>query len=162
MVESKPAADPAAQRTEAPIVTAEEAATPATEIPPEAEAKLTELAALNAFAYDQAREVHNATFDRRPLAIVEASSAADVARTVLFARETGLELAVRGGAHSVAGFGTSEGGIVLDLGRMKGLHIDPVRRLAWAQAGLRAGEAASLRDGGGRHTVVPGRSPDMG
>ena len=90
--------------------------------------------------YEQAREVHNAAFDRRPVAIVQASSAADVARTVVFARDTGLELAVRGGAHSVAGFGTSEGGIVLDLGQMKGLHIDPVRRLAWAQAGLRAGE----------------------
>ena len=91
-------------------------------------------------AYDSAREVHNATIDRRPLAIVQAASAADVARTVLFARATGLELAVRGGAHSLAGYGTSEGGIVLDLGQMKGLHIDPVRRLAWAQAGLRAGE----------------------
>jgi FAD/FMN-containing dehydrogenase len=76
-------------------------------------------------------------------------SAADVARTVLFARETGLELAVRGGAHSLAGYGTSEGGIVLDLGQMKGLHIDPVRRLAWAQAGLRAGEytAAAAQHG---------------
>ena len=90
--------------------------------------------------YDQAREVHNATIDRRPLCIVQAVSAADVARTVVFARETGLELAVRGGAHSLAGYGTSEGGIVLDLGQMKGLHIDPARRLAWAQAGLRAGE----------------------
>ena len=90
--------------------------------------------------YEAAREVHNATVDRRPLAIVQPASAADVARTVVFARETGLELAVRGGAHSVAGFGTSEGGIVLDLGNMKGLHIDPARRLAWAQAGLRAGE----------------------
>ena len=90
--------------------------------------------------YDQAREVHNATVDRRPLCIVQAVSAADVARTVVFARETGLELAVRGGAHSLAGYGTSEGGIVLDLGQMKGLHIDPARRLAWAQAGLRAGE----------------------
>jgi FAD/FMN-containing dehydrogenase len=91
-------------------------------------------------AYDAAREVHNATIDRRPLCIVQAASAADVARTVLFARDTGLELAVRGGAHSLAGYGVSEGGIVLDLGQMKGLHIDPVRRLAWAQAGLRAGE----------------------
>ena len=90
--------------------------------------------------YEQAREVHSATIDRRPLAIVQAATTADVARTVRFARDTGLELAVRGGAHSVAGFGTSEGGIVLDLGTMKGLHIDPVRRFAWAQAGLRAGE----------------------
>jgi FAD/FMN-containing dehydrogenase len=90
--------------------------------------------------YDQAREVHNATVDRRPLCIVRASSAADVARTIVFARDTGLELAVRGGAHSLAGYGTTDGGILLDLGQMKGLHIDPVRRLAWAQAGLRAGE----------------------
>jgi FAD/FMN-containing dehydrogenase len=90
--------------------------------------------------YDHAREVHNATIDRRPFAIVQAASAADVARTVVFARETGLELAVRGGAHSLAGFGTTDGGIVLDLGLMQGLHIDPARRLAWAQAGLRAGE----------------------
>jgi FAD/FMN-containing dehydrogenase len=91
-------------------------------------------------SYDVARQVHNANYDRRPVAIVQAVSAADVARTVVFARETGLELAVRGGAHSLAGYGTTEGGIVLDLGQMKGLHIDPIRRLAWAQAGLRAAE----------------------
>jgi FAD/FMN-containing dehydrogenase len=90
--------------------------------------------------YDEARLVHHANVDVRPLCIVQAASAADVARSVLFARETGLDLAVRGGAHSMAGHGTTEGGIVLDLGQMKGLHIDPVRRLAWAQAGLRAGE----------------------
>jgi FAD/FMN-containing dehydrogenase len=91
-------------------------------------------------AYDEARQVHNALADRRPAVIVRAASAADVARTVLFAAETGLELAVRGGGHSLAGHGTSEGGIVLDMGAMKGLHIDPMRRLAWAQAGLTAGE----------------------
>jgi FAD/FMN-containing dehydrogenase len=91
-------------------------------------------------AYDQARQVHEATVDRRPLIIVRAASAADVARTVVFAAQTGLELAVRGGAHSLAGHGTTDGGIVLDLSAMKGLHIDPIRRLAWAQAGLTAGE----------------------
>ncbi len=90
--------------------------------------------------YELARQVHHANTDLRPICIVQAASAADVARTIVFARETGLELAVRGGAHSIAGYGTSEGGIVLDLGTMKGLHIDPARRLAWAQAGLRAGE----------------------
>ncbi len=90
--------------------------------------------------YELARQVHHANTDLHPLCIVQAASAVDVARTVTFARQTGLELAVRGGAHSVAGYGTSEGGIVLDLGTMKGLHIDPIRRLAWAQAGLRAGE----------------------
>jgi FAD/FMN-containing dehydrogenase len=90
--------------------------------------------------YDTARLVHNRAFDRHPSLIVKAASAADVARTVVFARDAGLELAVRGGSHSLAGFGTSEGGIVLDLSGMKGLHIDPERRLAWAQAGLTAGE----------------------
>jgi FAD/FMN-containing dehydrogenase len=90
--------------------------------------------------YDLARLVHNRSVDRRPSLIVRAATAADVARTVLFARDAGLELAVRGGSHSLAGYGTSDGGIVLDLGAMKGLHIDPDRRLAWAQAGLTAGE----------------------
>ena len=90
--------------------------------------------------YDVARQVHNAAFDKRPLLVVQAANAGDVARTVVFARESGLELAVRGGSHSLAGHGTSEGGIVLDLGQMKGLHIDPERRLAWAQPGLRAEE----------------------
>ena len=59
---------------------------------------------------------------------------------MLLARETGLSLSVRGGGHSLAGYGTNDGGIVLDLGAMKGLHIDPDRRLAWAQPGLTASE----------------------
>jgi FAD/FMN-containing dehydrogenase len=90
--------------------------------------------------YDVARQVHNAAIDRHPSLIVRAASAADVARTVVFARDAGVDLAVRGGSHSLAGYGTVEGGIVLDLGAMKGLHIDPERRLAWAQPGLTAGE----------------------
>jgi len=91
-------------------------------------------------AYETARRVHNLGTDRHPSLIVRAASAADVSRTVVFARDAGLELAVRGGSHSLAGHGTSEGGVVLDLSAMKGLHIDPERRLAWAQAGLTAGE----------------------
>jgi FAD/FMN-containing dehydrogenase len=91
-------------------------------------------------SYDTARLVHNRTIDRHPSLIVKAANATDVARTVVFARDAGLELAVRGGSHSLAGYGTSDGGIVLDLSGMKGLHIDPERRLAWAQAGLTAGE----------------------
>ncbi len=90
--------------------------------------------------YDRARQVHNAAIDRHPAFIVRAANASDVARTVLYARERGLELAVRGGSHSLAGYGTTDGGIVLDLGSMKGLHIDVERRSAWAGAGLTAGE----------------------
>ena len=90
--------------------------------------------------YDVARQVHSAINDRRPALIVRAADAADVAKTVVLARESGLTLSVRGGGHSLAGYGTNDGGIVLDLGAMKGLHIDPDRRVAWAQPGLTAGE----------------------
>ncbi len=90
--------------------------------------------------YDLARQVHDAAADGHPALIVRAVDAQDVARTVSLARESGLRLSVRGGGHSLAGYGTNDGGIVLDLGAMKGLHIDPDRRLAWAQAGLTASE----------------------
>jgi FAD/FMN-containing dehydrogenase len=90
--------------------------------------------------YDEARQVKSAQYDRRPALIVRAADAGDVARTVNLARESGLPLSVRGGSHSLAGFGTNDGGIVLDLGAMKGLHIDPEAKLAWAQPGLTAGE----------------------
>jgi FAD/FMN-containing dehydrogenase len=90
--------------------------------------------------YDLARQVKSAQYDRRPALIVRAADAGDVARTVDLARESGLPLSVRGGAHSLAGFGTNDGGIVLDLGAMKGLLIDPEARTAWAQPGLTAGE----------------------
>jgi FAD/FMN-containing dehydrogenase len=90
--------------------------------------------------YDLARAVFYRGIDRRPAGIVQAAGAADVARTVRLAADTGLELAIRSGGHSVAGFGTSEGGIVLDLKRICGLEVDPRGRSAWAGTGLTAGE----------------------
>ncbi len=87
--------------------------------------------------YDETRKVNSTLADRHPVVIVRAADAADVARTVVFAGETGLELAVRAGGHSIPGYGTTDG-IMLDLSAMKGLHIDPDRRLAWAQPGLTA------------------------
>jgi FAD/FMN-containing dehydrogenase len=90
-------------------------------------------------AYDEARAVFFRGFDRRPAAVVRAADAADVSRVVSLARETGLELAVRSGGHSSAGYGTSDGGIVLDLSQMRALDIDVEGRTAWAETGLTAG-----------------------
>ena len=90
--------------------------------------------------YDAARTVFYGGIDRRPALIARAANAADVARVITLARETGLELAVRSGGHSVAGHSVTNSGIVLDLADMKALSIDPERRTAWAGAGLTAGE----------------------
>src|SRR4051794_7670255 len=90
--------------------------------------------------YDDARGVFFTGFDRRPAAVVRVAGAADVSRVVQLAHETGAELAVRGGGHGRAGYGTSEGGIVLDLSGMNGVEIDVEGRTAWAQTGVTAGE----------------------
>ena len=90
--------------------------------------------------YDAARTVFLPTVDRRPSAVVRPVDAADVARVVTFARESGVELAVRSGGHSASGHGTSDGGIVLDLSSMKAYEIDADAQVAWAETGLTAGE----------------------
>ena len=90
--------------------------------------------------YDEARTVVYGDIDRHPAAIVRVADAEDVSRVVSLARESGVELAVRGGGHSVAGHSVSEGGIVLDLRDMKGLEIDVEGKTAWAEAGLTASE----------------------
>lgn len=90
--------------------------------------------------YDRTRTVFYGGFDRRPAMIIRVQDTAEVARVILLARETGLELAVRSGGHSNAGHSVTEGGILLDLADMKGLDIDITRRTAWAQAGLTAEE----------------------
>jgi hypothetical protein len=90
--------------------------------------------------YDKARTVFYGGIDRRPAVVVRVADAADVARVVSLARETGLELAVRSGGHSTAGHSVCEGGIVLDLSAMRALNIDVEHRTAWAETGLTAGE----------------------
>ena len=89
--------------------------------------------------YDQARALFYGGWDRHPGAVVRPSDAAEVAQVVTLARDSGAELAVRGGGHSNAGHSTTEGGIVLDLSELTGLDIDPEGRTAWAQTGLTAG-----------------------
>ena len=93
--------------------------------------------------YDLARRVFLPEIDRRPAAIVRPVDASEVARVVSLARDTGLELAVRGGGHSAAGYGTSEGGIVLDLAGLTGLEIDAGPRIARAAGGLTSGRVTA-------------------
>ncbi|WP_407836117.1 FAD-binding oxidoreductase [Streptomyces sp. DSM 116496] len=85
--------------------------------------------------YDEARKVYNAVHDKHPAVVVSAADAGDATETVGYAREEGLTLAVRGGGHGVAGPGTCDDGVVLDLGRMRGIWVDPYTRTARAQGG---------------------------
>jgi len=111
--------------------------------------------------YEEARHVHNLAVEKHPLAIIQAADTADVALVVDVARETGLDLAIRGGGHSLAGYGTVDGGLVLDLSQMRGLHIDPERRLAWAQPGITAGEYSAAAAAHGLATPF-GDAPSVG
>jgi FAD/FMN-containing dehydrogenase len=86
--------------------------------------------------YEDARKVHNGMFDRRPAAVVRCTQTSDVAAAVAFARESELDLAVRGGGHSVPGFGTVDDGIVVDLSGMRSVDVDPDRRTARAGGGV--------------------------
>jgi FAD/FMN-containing dehydrogenase len=90
--------------------------------------------------YDQARTVFYGGVDHRPAVIIRVMDVNDVARVVTLARETEMELAIRSGGHSAVGHSISDGGIVLDLSKMKDLQIDAKRRTAWAETGLTAGE----------------------
>lgn len=90
--------------------------------------------------YDRARAVYNGSIDRRPALIVRPTGAADVADAVNYARTARLPLAVRCGGHSVAGTSIADGGVLIDLGSLKGVHVDPARGTAIAQAGVLWGE----------------------
>jgi FAD/FMN-containing dehydrogenase len=89
--------------------------------------------------YDEARTIFYGGIDTRPAAIVMAADTADVARVIELARETGLELAVRSGGHSIPGHSTNVGGVVLDLRDLNGLEINVDSRTAWAETGLTTG-----------------------
>lgn len=91
-------------------------------------------------AYDAARAVYNGSIDRRPALIVRPTGAADIRDAVAFAREQRLPLAVRCGGHSVSGVSAVEGGVLIDLSSLKGVHVDPERGTARANAGVLWGE----------------------
>ena len=86
--------------------------------------------------YEATRRVHNGLIDKRPTIIGRCHTAADVIDAVHLARERGLEVSVRGGGHNVAGKAVTDGGLMIDLAPMKGVHIDPAARRVWAQGGV--------------------------
>ncbi len=90
--------------------------------------------------YDEARRVYNAMIDRHPSVIVRCADAADVVSAVNFAREHNLTVSVRGGGHNVGGFAVNDGGMVIDLSRMKGIRVDPTQRTVRAEGGVTWGD----------------------
>ncbi|MCV2490975.1 FAD-binding oxidoreductase [Geodermatophilus sp. YIM 151500] len=90
--------------------------------------------------YDDARAVYNAMHDRRPLAVVRCTDSADVMAVVAAARDTRVPLAVRGGGHSVPGFGTVDDGLVIDMSPMNGVRVDPARKVARVGGGATWGD----------------------
>ncbi len=98
--------------------------------------------------YDAARAVHNGLIDRRPAVIVRARTTKDVVDGLAFARESGLEVSVRGGGHNVAGRAVTDSGVMIDLAEMKGITIDPDARTATAEGGVLWGE---LNDAAAEH-----------
>lgn len=85
--------------------------------------------------YNDARTLWNGMIDRRPALVVRPADEIDVQRTIRFARGTGIPLSVRSGGHNVAGYAVAEGGIMLDLGAMRQVEVDPARRRARVQGG---------------------------
>src|SRR5256885_7649154 len=90
--------------------------------------------------YDEARKVYNAMIDKRPAAIVRCQGVADVIAATKAARAERLTIAVRGGGHSVPGFGTADGALVVDLSRMRGIRVDPASKTVRAEGGCTWGD----------------------
>ncbi len=90
--------------------------------------------------YDEARAVRNGMIDKRPAVIVQAANAGDVMSAVRFAGDNSLTVAVRGGAHSVPGFGTADDAVVVDLSAMRGVRVDPMTSTARVEGGATWGD----------------------
>src|ERR1044071_2998356 len=90
--------------------------------------------------YDEARSIWNAMIDRRPALIASCLGVADVVTCVNFAREHGITLSIKGGGHNISGLAVSDGGLMLDMSRMRGVWVDPSVRTARAQGGCLLGD----------------------
>jgi FAD/FMN-containing dehydrogenase len=102
--------------------------------------------------YDESRAVFNAMHDKRPAVIARCASTQDVVTAVDIARENRLLIAVRSGGHSVAGLGVCDGGMLIDLGGLKEIHVDPASRTARAGGGVLWGEFDAATQQHGLHT----------
>jgi FAD/FMN-containing dehydrogenase len=111
--------------------------------------------------YDGARRVWNGMVDKRPAAVIYCAGSDDVIAAVNFARSRNLPVAVRGGGHNVAGCSVCDAGVVIDVSRMKRIDVDPVRRVARAQAGLNLGEFDAATQAHGLATTM-GVNADTG
>ncbi len=113
--------------------------------------------------YDSARQVYSLMHNRFPAVIVRPLDAQDVAAAVRYAAQNRLAVAVavRGGGHSAAGYGTLDDGLVIDLSRMRGITVDPVARVARAQGGITAGEFTTATSPHGLITPF-GDAPTVG
>ncbi|MBD2448547.1 FAD-binding oxidoreductase [Nostoc sp. FACHB-152] len=85
--------------------------------------------------YDEVREIWNAMIDRRPAVIVQCATADDVAHAILFARENGLEISIRGAGHNIAGNALCDRGVMIDLSSMKIVRVDSQKRRAYVEPG---------------------------
>ncbi|HET8809062.1 MAG TPA: FAD-binding oxidoreductase [Flavobacteriaceae bacterium] len=103
--------------------------------------------------YEDARAIYNAMIDKRPGFIAQCENVADVIASVDFARENKLLLAIRGGGHSAPGFGTCEGGLVIDLSKMKGIRVDPENLTVRVEPGCTWGEVDHATNAFGLATV---------
>src|ERR1051325_6426950 len=104
--------------------------------------------------YDKTRTIWNALIDHRPALIACCTGAADVMRTVQFAREHDLLVSIRGGGHNIAGKAVCDGGLMIDLSRMKGIRGDPVARIVRAEPGVIGAELDSETQAFGLATPV--------
>ena len=111
--------------------------------------------------YDHARRIWNGAFDKRPALIARPVSTADVVKAVSFARSHGLLTAVKGGGHRVSGQSTVDGGMMIDLGQMKGVQVDKAARIARAQGGVLLAELDAKSQESGLVTPL-GTAADTG
>src|ERR1700760_4281866 len=90
--------------------------------------------------YDQARQIWNASIDKHPAVVARCSGISDIVSAIRFAREKNLLTAIRGGGHNVGGRALCDDGIVIDLSRMRAVHVDPATRTVRVQGGATLGD----------------------